>query len=64
MTNTIISAIGLGFVAILIAGFQLIDIQKTWHIHNGQMRRRVDGRWEYRAITDADLDDVDDANAW
>jgi hypothetical protein len=35
-----------------------------WYVHDGQMRRYIDGQWEYRPQTEAERQEALDMEIW
>lgn len=55
-------------LAATVAGVKLYAMRKerggSWHHTGAQMRRYVNGRWEYRDMTQAEADEWKDMTAW
>lgn len=55
-------------VVAIIAAMKLRDMREDrngeWHHTGAQMRRFVDGRWEYREMTQAEANEWKDMTAW
>ena len=65
MWTVIFALVALVLLVVMIMARQRLERNGEWHAISGdRMRRYINGRWEYRAITEAEWWDDFDLKSW